>query len=600
MLNIPLDNEQYTAVKSHKGYYLCLAGAGSGKTRVLAARCVDLINSNIKEESILCITYTKKAKEEMENRIAAFLGRKSRVAVTTFHSLCYQYISSFRNNTKKIIIMDEDDRKSIIKNEIKKQGFKNIEAKSTSSFIGCVKNKMEYSEYGETLNQRFKKIKLYFDYQDICIDSNRLDFDQMAYEFLEFLKANKEVASSISEEYQYIMVDESQDMNRVQFEILEIISSTHNNLFLVGDQDQTIYEWRGSDTRLLYEFEENYQPTILPLVNNYRCDGYIINISNNLISKNAKRYPKILKATKESINKPIFKSFNTPYDEAIFVTNKIKEALENGVKPNEIKVLYREKKQALFLEGGLRNKGIKYEISSTSLISYKCIKTLINYIRFIILNDDESFLEIINNPTRGIGDKRINQIIVTASNNKISRFEACKLINDERLNNFVELIEGLRELIKVLPPQEFIKHLINKINYDKELEKDSNPKNAKLKVEAFIETIANYRLNSNNYEQEYLNLLEDLFLENRITDTNECVSLMTIHQAKGLEGKIVFLIGFRQKTTPGKAIKINDIEAERRIAFVAITRAKEQLYITYPNFYQESYSAGSQFIKEMK
>lgn len=599
MLNIPLDNEQIKAVKSHDGYYLCLAGAGSGKTRVLAARCVDLIDSNIKEDSILCITYTKKAKEEMENRITSFLGRKSRVMVSTFHSLCYQYISSFRDKSKKTIIIDEDDRKAMLKKRIKEYDFKDIEVQQAASFISCVKNKMPYMN-SDTINQRFKKIRLYYDYQNDCINTNRLDFDQMSYEFLEFLIKNKEIANEISKDYKYIMVDECQDMNRVQYEILEIISNVNKNLFLIGDMDQTIYEWRGSNPRLLNEYEEIYQPTILPLTNNYRSDGYIIDYANNLISKNSNRYPKKLRATKESKNKPIIMSFDYANEEAYYITNKIKEALQNGVKPNEIKVLYREKKQSAFIEAALKSNGIKYEISSSNLTSYKLNKLLINYLRFIIYNDDESFLEIINNPTRGIGDKRINQIIVTASNNKISRFEACKLIDDENIKSFVELVENLKELIAYLPPKEFIKYLINKLKIEELIEREKNPFNASIKVEAFIEIITVYELKTNNYKEEFTNILEELFLDTYKAKTEECISLMTIHQAKGLEGKIIFVVGFRQKTIPGKAVKINEIESERRIAFVAITRAKEQLYITYPTNYHGSYSKGSDFIKEMR
>lgn len=601
MINIKLDKEQELAAKAKEGHFLCLAGAGSGKTRVIAARTCMLIEDGNPEDTILDITYTRKARLEMETRINNFLGKVSAVNVTTFHSLCFSYIAMFRPNHKEIQVMDEDDRKSIIKKLIINHSWQGkIDVSSTSMFIGHVKNKMIYTKHGITRKQRFMMMRLYFEYQEYCINHNLLDFDQMSIEFLEFLQKNPEEALAISSQYKYIMVDESQDMNRVQYEILKILSSYHNNLFLMGDMDQTVYEWRGSDPRLLNEYIEEFNPVILPLTNNYRCDGYIVDASNELISNNTLRIPKTIHAMKPKENLIEVYPFEYATTEAYFVGNKIKEYFNQGYKPSDIKVLYRENAQSTQLEAAFRVLGIKHEVNTTSLIDNKLIKTLIKYLRFIINLDDELLLEVINYPTRGIGPVKVNTIISIAAEKRISRFEAAKFVDDKHVKKFVELIEGLKESIKVLKPKEFIKYLIETLRYDKVIEKEKNEKLAQLRVEAFCEAIARYECKTSDYKQETFNLLNEMFLENeKKPDEDSTIKLMTIHQAKGLEAKIVFMVGCMNAVIPGKCNSLRELEAERRLFFVGVTRTQEKLIITYPKNYKEKVSGPSEFIKEL-
>lgn len=296
---------------------------------MLTARSCFLIQSGVPEDRILCITYTRKAKNEMDCRISELMGRKTAVNVKTFHSFCFENLSMIRNNPEEIQIITEEDRKDILKKIIKKLNYEGfLEEKETSLFISHIKNKMYYKNKGFTRNQILKMIRVYFEYEDYCKANNRLDFDQMISELLEFLKRDSEAAQIISNSFDYIMVDECQDMNRTQYEILQILERENHNLFLVGDQDQIIYEWRGSDSQLMNEFVDTYNPKVLMLTKNYRCDGYAVEIGDRVISNNTKRFDTHLQAVKPKANKPQIHGFIYPTEEAYAVANMIKDFMK--------------------------------------------------------------------------------------------------------------------------------------------------------------------------------------------------------------------------------------------------------------------------------
>lgn len=239
-------------------------------------------------------------------------------------------------------------------------------------------------------------------------------------------------------------------------------------------------------------------------------------------------------------------------------------------------------------------------MSAVSIMDTKLIKTLVKYLRFLANNNDELLLDIINYPTRGIGPAKVNEVIRLAAENKITRFDACKLIDDKKIQAFVELIDGLRLTMKSLTPGEFINYLISSINYEKIIERESNEKVARIRIETFIEVIKNFQLESNDYQSETFRMLNELFMENTKEKKNDnTVKLMTIHQAKGLEAKIVFLVGMRSKTFPIKISGDPNMEAERRLCYVAITRMIDQLIITYSKYFHGDETGPSEFLPEM-
>lgn len=571
MINIKLDEEQSLAANTKEGHYLVLSGAGTGKTRVLTARSCFLIEAGVPEDEILCITYTKKAKNEMEKRISELMGRQTAVNVKTFHSFCFENVSMFRANAKKINVITEEDRKDILRKIIKRLKYNPLlNDKETSLFISHMKNQMYYKNRGFTRNQMFKMMRIYYEYEEYCKVNNLLDFDQMISECLEHLKHHPDQAQNIANNFRYIMVDECQDMNRTQYEILQILEKGHHNLFLVGDQDQTIYEWRGSDQKLMNEFVDTYNPNILMLSNNYRCDGYAVEIGDRVISNNSNRFDTHLQAVKPKKNKPQIYGYIYPTEEAYAVAKMIKEFLKNGLALKDIKVLYREKKQLSFFEAAFRSAKITYETNAITLIEIKYIKNLIKYLRFLINNNDELLLEIINYPTRGIGLAKVNEIIQIASKNKISRFDACRLIDDKKVQAFVELIDGLRLTMKSLAPKEFINYLINVTNYEKVIEKEPNEKLARVRLESFLNMIYSFEIETDDYVSETSRMINELLLENSKEKLDDnTVKIMTVHQAKGLEAKVIFLVGMRQGTFPFSTNSIDELEAERRLCYGA-------------------------------
>ena len=623
-----LNKSQREAVEIVSGSTLVLAGAGSGKTRVLTYKLLHLLARKIlKPNQILAVTFTNKAASEMKSRVSNMLNFPiDRMWLGTFHSLCLKIL---RKNYEKIglknnfIIVDTDDQIKLIKKICDQENIdtKDISPKFFVSAIDNLKNKgifenelkpNKYRHNDEELR------KIYKIYQAELLRINCVDFGDLILLCIKLFKENEDIKNYYQKLFHFILVDEYQDINFIQQKWLEYLYQGHKNIFCVGDDDQSIYSWRGADVTNLLEFKKNFQaPKIIRLEQNYRSTKNILKCASILIDKNKNRYGKKLWSENEIGEKIKINGFWETKEEAVYTTDQIELLVSKHVQLSEIAILFRVSAHTRSFEERLISIGLPYKIiGGLRFYERKEIKDIIAYLRLINnLSDDLAFERVINVPKRGIGKTTLSKINKIARMNKQSMFESAQTFVSQKnskvnleINNFLMNILNWQKIKKNFNHIDLTKVILEDSNYIQYLENEAknskNPENLSRidNINEFIESLKDFE----NLEGflEHVGLV----MENISNTDAKTISLMTMHGAKGLEFDYVFLAGWEEGVFPSQRsldeFGNKGLEEERRLAYVALTRAKKKVQISYVNqnrysFASHDFNSPSRFISEL-
>ncbi|HCC06857.1 MAG TPA: DNA helicase PcrA [Clostridiales bacterium] len=628
-----LNDKQKEAVLHMEGSLLILAGAGSGKTKVLTNRIAYLIQEKKALPSeILAITFTNKAASEMKERVEKLVGKDSKdIWISTFHSMCVRILRQTIHNigyTNQFTIYDADDQKKLVSEVIKELGYddKIYPSKKALNMISTQKNdfitpeQYENQMLGDFVGTKYANI--YRLYQEKLEKNNSLDFDDLIFKTIQVLKGYPEVGGYYQERFKYILVDEYQDTNNSQFILIETLGLKHRNVCVVGDPDQSIYKWRGANIRNILDFETNFEESkTIMLEENYRCTKVILDAANEVIKNNCNRREKSLWTMNDEGEKIVIYNALDDRDEGNFVANTIIREVEAGNEDyNSFAILYRTNAQSRVLEEAFINKNIPYQLfGGVKFYERKEIKDILSYLKLIINSRDNIALDrIINVPRRGIGDTSIDRIAAYAKENKKSMYEALLVINEiSELRNaaikiagFTEIIESIKENIESKKIAEIVEMIIDKTSYINVLKAEGTDE-ARDRIENIYQFIAKAQEYDETREEGTLsNFLEEVSLVADIDnyeEKNNSVKLMTLHSAKGLEFPHVFISGVEEGIFPSYMSLSSDDgdeqEEERRICYVGITRARKQLYITYANarrqFGKTVFNTPSRFLAEI-
>ncbi len=623
-----LNESQREAVEITSGSTLVLAGAGSGKTRVLTYKLLHLLIKKIlTPNQILAVTFTNKAAAEMKSRVSAMVNFPiDRMWLGTFHSLCLKILRKHYdkiNLKQNFVIIDTDDQLKLIKKicDQEKIDTKDISPKFFSSAIDSLKNKgifanelkaNKYRNHDEELR------KVYKVYQEELLRINCVDFGDLILLCIKLFKENESVKKYYQNLFHYILVDEYQDINFIQQEWLEYLYNGHKNICCVGDDDQSIYSWRGADVTNLLEFKKNFQtPKIIRLEQNYRSTQNILECASVLIDKNKNRYGKKLWSDNEIGEKISINGFWETKEEAIYTTNQIENLVQKKVDLSNIAILFRVSAHTRSFEERLIAIGLPYKIiGGLRFYERKEIKDIIAYLRLVNnLGDDLAFERVINVPKRGIGKTTIGKINQIARLNNISMFDASRKFAEENqtkinieINNFILNILKWQKVKKNFDHIELTKAILEDSKYVDHLENEAknskNPENL-----SRIDNINEFIQSLNDFENlegflEHVGLI----MENINNTDTQTISLMTMHGAKGLEFDYVFLAGWEEGVFPSQRsldeLGNKGLEEERRLAYVAITRARKKIQISYVNqnrysFASHDFNSPSRFISEL-
>ena len=603
-----LNEMQHRAVTTTDGAILILAGAGSGKTRVITNKIAYLIEEkNVNPYNILAITFTNKAAKEMLSRVEEMIGEDSRrVWISTFHAFCSKVLRieahhlDYDNN---FTIYDTTDKQTLIKKSMDALDYskQSISPSLIASEISKAKDSMiDANEYENTYESDYigsKIAKVYSLYQQELKKNNAMDFDDLIYNCIRLFKEHKDVLEKYQFKFKYIMVDEYQDTNYSQYLLIKMLSAMHKNICVVGDDDQSIYTWRGADIRNILEFEKDFDNVLqIKLEQNYRSTSNIINAAHSVIKKNNERKEKKIWTDANDGEKIKLYSATSERDESNYVAVNIKKMVDNqGYDYKDFAVLYRANSLSRTYEEAFMKYGIPYKIfGGLKFYDRMEIKDILAYFRIIDNKfDDISLKRIINVPKRSIGAKTIEKIEAYARQNNMSILDAMDEVDDivsttktrESVKKFKLLISSLKALANVLPVSELLDKVLENTNYRKlYLEENSVENQSRLEnIEELKSVVREFELNS---EDKTLSA----FLQNATlsTDMDEkikndnYVSLMTIHSSKGLEFRAVFLVALEEDIFPSSRsiLEESKLEEERRLCYVAITRAKEKLFMT--------------------
>jgi len=610
-----LNPAQKEAVLHTEGPCLVIAGAGSGKTKVLTTRIARLIESGVNPYQILAITFTNKAAKEMRDRLNVLVPNNG-AFVGTFHSFGLRVI---RENFLKLgldrnfTIIDSDDVLSIIKKILKEKGIDSKECAPSyiRNRISFIKNEMmNEKEIDKFLTSDAEKIaaEVYKEYKKRLKQNNSVDFDDLLSLPVELFQNNKETLEHYQEKFKYILIDEYQDTNEVQYKMTKILAKKYQNIFVVGDPDQSIYMFRGANFRNILNFEKDYHNTkVIPLEENYRSTKMILDAANSVIKNNKERKEKDLRSNNGvGVKVKYLRSYDEKH-EITLVVEQIKELLTNGYQKKDIAVFYRTNAQARVVEEQFLKSNIPYKVvGSYYFYSRKEIKDLICYLRLILNPHDEiSLRRVINVPKRKIGASTIANIENNAKEQGISLFDA---INSGKELEFKNLIQNLQKESESLSLTELIDVVLEKTGIKSELEHDPS-----LDSELRLDNLMEFKSITATFESQTgsVNLgdfLEEISLIADISEhknLDDVVTLMTIHSAKGLEFDVVFLVGMEEGIFPhaNALIERDGIEEERRLCYVGITRARKELYLTNAKrrmlYGRDSSNPPSRFIEEI-
>lgn len=601
-----LNKKQKEAVLETEGAVLVLAGAGSGKTRVLTERVAYLVEQKkVAPWSILAITFTNKAAQEMRERIEATVEVDIRdMWISTFHAMCVRMLRRYAQRagfTQNFLIYDTDDTIRVLKKILDDLGLKDNKAyaeRYMKHLISRYKNDDTLLDFGDWAAKQNPFIEeyagtVYERYESDLRRQDAMDFDDLLLYMLRILETDDEVRQYYQNKFHYIMVDEYQDTNMVQYRMVKILSQQHQNLFVVGDDDQSIYAFRGANIRNILEFEKDFKGAkVIRLEQNYRSDKKILDVANCIIKNNEGRKGKTLWSEIEAGQKPIHYTANNEYEEAETIAREIQKlALDDNLNYSDMAILYRIHTLTRVLEEKLRIYGIPYRIyGGTSFYERKEIKDMIAYLN-IIANPsaDIQLLRIINTPKRAIGNAKVETLTAIGASHQMSLMDVMRnaetLIGDAALRNkcaeFLQLYDVLCDEIETMPVHEILERVFIETGYKKML-LDENSIESEGRIEN-IEELINSAYNHDNEEDASL----QSFLQNvaLITDLDTMderggVTLMSMHAAKGLEFDTVFVAGMDENIFPSRrAIEEDNIEEERRLCYVAVTRAKKRLYL---------------------
>ena len=625
-----LNDKQKEAVLATEGPCLVIAGAGSGKTKVLTHKIAYLISEkNVKPYNILAITFTNKAASEMKQRVEKIVGDVAQeMWMGTFHSICVRILRRFIDRIgfdTSFLIFDTSDQKTVVKECLKALNIddKTFSDRSVLSEISNAKNEMLTPKaYQAKYSGEFRKEKIgqvYELYQKRLRENNAIDFDDIINYTIDILSENPDVLQYYTEKFKYVLVDEYQDTNKAQFTLVTILASRYGNITVVGDNDQGIYSFRGADISNILNFEKDFPGTkIIKLEQNYRCTGNILKAANAVIKHNENKYEKKLWTENEEGSLPCLYQAEDEYDEANYVVKQIEHLkTEEYLKPKDFVILYRMNAQSRAIEDILRRENIPYKIvGGLKFYERKEIKDTIAYLRLIHnTSDNLSLKRIINEPKRGIGKTSLDKIQEISDRTGTSMYEIIKHAEEFDLNRvkanaeeFINLIEELRLKKQELSISELLKEVLNKSGYTRALELENT-----VEAETRMQNLEEFLTVAIEFEEESADNTLPEFLESitlssdvdEMQDEDNTVTLMTLHSAKGLEFPVVFLVGMEEGIFPGyKSIgEPKELEEERRLFYVGITRAKQFLYLTCAKhrtiFGSTSYNAVSRFIKEI-
>lgn len=609
-----LNKEQIEAVKTIDGPVLVMAGAGSGKTKVLTTRIAYLIEEGIPSYNILAITFTNKAAAEMRDRVSNLIGDVSSF-IGTFHSLGVRIIRENHDVLglpNNFTIIDSDDTNTIIKKLLKEM---NLDSKQYSpsyvrNRISFIKNQMlTDGELDRLFNTPMDKVvvEVYHRYNNKLKTSASVDFDDLLLLPVNLFKERKDILEYYQDKYRYILIDEYQDTNPVQYKLSVMLSNKYKNIFVVGDMNQSIYAFRQADFRNISNFERDFKGAkVIKLEHNYRSTNNILSAANEVIKHNTERKDlKLFSDNGDGVKIKYMRAYDEKHEIAL-VIDEIKHLLSEGYKNEDIAILYRTNAQSRAIEDVLLAKGIPYKVfGSYYFYNRKEIKDLISYLRLIYNPHDEiSLRRVINTPKRGIGESAIAAIEERAKQQNISMFDA---LETRKELEFKEIIEDLIKRSESLSLTELIDEVLERSGMKKELESSKA-----LEDEIRLENLMEVKSITASFEErtgsanlgdflEEVSLIADI---SNHTEDGDVVTLMTLHSAKGLEFPVVFLVGMEEGLFPhNMSLMENNLEEERRLCYVGITRAKERLYLTNAKrrmlYGKENMNIPSRFISEI-
>ncbi|HEY5666165.1 MAG TPA: DNA helicase II, partial [Gammaproteobacteria bacterium] len=627
----PLNDAQRAAVSAEARPALVLAGAGSGKTRVLVHRVAWLVQvEGVSPQEIMAVTFTNKAAAEMRQRIEDLLGMPTRhLWIGTFHGLAHRFLRRHWREAglaEGFQIMDSDDQQRMLRKMLKSLGLEDGQwtPRELAWFINAQKDEgLRAADVPDDGNPtRRQMIDLYARYERLCEQSSLVDFGELLLRVLELMRNNAEVRDLYQRRFRHVLVDEFQDTNMIQYRWLKLLTGEHGVPFVVGDDDQSIYRWRGARVENLFQFERDYPGTqIHRLEQNYRSTANILNAANAVIANNGERMGKNL-WTEGVAGDPIrlYGAFNDR-DEAEFVVNRIRDFIVGGNRRSDAAVLYRSNAQSRVFEEALLAAGIPYRVYGGQRFFERAeIKDALAYLRLIANRDDDpSFERVVNTPTRGVGARTVDVVRYHARDVGISLWQAAgEVITESRLAKrsanalwgFLKLIEDLDQATRNLPLHEQVEHVVEKSGLIPHHLKDTTS-NGEARVENLEELVNAARDVYVGEDSELSPLME--FLSYAVLESGEAqagefedsVQLMTLHSAKGLEFPLLFLCGLEDGLFPHQR-SLNDangLEEERRLCYVGLTRAREQLYLSYAEQRRlhgtETYSTPSRFLREI-
>ena len=600
-----LNPQQKEAAVTTEGYIRVVAGAGSGKTKTLTARYLYLVEAlGISTANILCVTFTNKAAAEMKKRIRKQLPDMDLGQITTFHGFCVgllkedchvvQYPTTF-------IVLDEEDKEAMLRTVFEDLGItsRDMTIREAVDYIGWRKGGRGYVKTLIDMDQsrlqrlqdsattlKDKVLYRYFYEQRKCYG---LDFDDLVYFALYILQHDQTVREKWQQRLEYIMVDEFQDIDKDQYELADILSGYHRNLFVVGDPDQTIYTWRGADVKFILEFDSRHENAKTIYLNtNYRSVPQILAASNALISKNRDRLEKQLTPVRGDSRKPLYFHAKTAALEADWMTAQMRAMYEGGMPYSKMGVLYRAHYVSRAVEESLIRNKIPYVLySGVEFYKRKEIKDILCYLRMIYCGDDISFLRTVNEPRRGVGRTRIAALKEYAELNRCSLYEALlnsletDLFRRSRAKEYVRMVEKYKAIFDGMDLTDLLAGIMNESGYEQMLRSSGEEERldnlAELKQAIYdFQRKAGEEVSLGNYLDHAA-----LFTNMDQTDKAQAVKLMTVHGAKGLEFPVVFLCGLSEGIFPGKRANTREkLEEERRLAYVAFTRAKDRLFLS--------------------
>ena len=601
-----LNAMQQEAVNQTEGPLLILAGAGSGKTTVLVNRVQHIIGSGLAAPwQVLAITFTNKAAGEIRERLINAIGPEANdIWAYTFHSCCARILRRFADRlgyTSHFTIYDTDDQKRVMKHCQKALEIsdKILHHKSILSEISSAKDSLvDYEEYKKLAQNDFRKARIadcYELYQKVLLKSDAMDFDDIIFNTVRLLEGNPDVLELYQKQFKYVMVDEYQDTSHAQYILVSLLAGGYNNICVVGDDDQSIYRFRGATIENILSFENQYKNArVIRLEQNYRSTQNILDAANAVIANNKNRKGKNLWTQAGSGEKIIFNTLEDEAAEASFIAQEILKNVKNGKKMSDHAVLYRMNAQSRNIEITFAKSGIPHKvIGGNRFFDRKEIKDVISY--FAVINnpaDNVRLQRIINVPKRGIGDTMFANVMEIATGLGLSAFEVCERADEfqktlrsaQKLQGFAAMIRHFQDCLDDdMPLSDLLQEVLDKTNYFDYLDEDpESAEDRKNNINELSSMFIKYQEEDADFELS--DFLEDVALVADIDSYNEdddAVVLMTLHSAKGLEFPIVFIPGMEESVFPGNqsVYSEEDLEEERRLAYVGITRAKEKLYL---------------------